>query len=155
MKRKTTLLIAVVVSIVAVSLISFESRVTAENQIRVVGDTGVITLGPNQELRVTAAPPGDVDGADFLVFRRIGYMQDACSGGVCKLVAASQTNSGPIELMPNEAAMTRVGPEIHNNVRVVVLSNRRRMRATATIIDMTTGNVVSQIIVANTDGEWH
>ena len=143
MKRRITLSIAITLSIVAISLTSSDMPVSAQNQLRVVGDTGVIKLGPNQVLRVGAVD-GDTDGSDFLVFRRVGYTQDACNGAVCKLVVSSQTTSSPISLMPGEAATFQVGPDVQGNgVRVVVLSNGRNMRGNASIVDQVTGATVT------------
>jgi len=143
MKRRITLSIAITLSIVAISLTSSDTAVSAQNQIRIVGDTGVIKLGPNQVLRVGAVD-GDTDGSDFLVFRRVGYTQDACNGGVCRLVASSQTTSSPIALMPGEAVSFQVGPDVQGNgVRVVVLSNGRNMRGNASIVDQVTGATVT------------
>ena len=143
MKRRITLSIAIALSIVALSLTSSDTAVSAQNQLRVVGDTGVVKLGPNQVLRVSAVD-GDTDGADFLLFRRVGYTQDACDGAVCKLVPSSQTTSSPISLMPGEAVTFQVGPDVQGNgVRVVALSNGRNMRGNASIVDQVTGATVT------------
>jgi hypothetical protein len=143
MKRRITLSIAITLSIVAISVTSSDTAVSAQNQISVVGDTGVIKLGPNQVLRVGAVD-GDTDGSDFLLFRRVGYTQDACNGGVCKLVASSQTTSSPISLMTGEAVTFQVGPDVQGNgVRVVVLSNDRSMHGNASIVDQVTGAIVT------------
>ncbi len=156
MKHRVTFLAPLVFGVL-VSLTAFESRVDAQNQVRgLVGDTGIVTLGPNQELRVTAAPPGDVDGADFLVFRRIVYSPNGCSGPVCTYAASSQTNSAPVQLMTGEAVAFQVGPDIHGNaVRVVALSNNRNMRGNASIVDRVTGAIITSWSwgVANS-GSW-
>ena len=109
MKRRIALAIAFTLSVVLVSLASSDSTVQAQQGIRKVADTGVVSLGPNQELRLTlfGDTNGDakVDAADYVLFRRIEYGQESCSSdGVCKLVVTSQTASNPIRLAPGEAA---------------------------------------------------
>ncbi|HEY0459266.1 MAG TPA: hypothetical protein VGC97_09040 [Pyrinomonadaceae bacterium] len=106
MKRKITLSIALALSIVLVSLIKSDSMVSAEQPQRFRFDTGLVQLGPDQTLRVTAAgfDPGQLDGK-FINFRRVEYTPGDCSGGICKSVVASQTASAPLALAPNEAAV--------------------------------------------------
>src|SRR5687767_13915346 len=72
------------------------------------------------------------------------YDEDACdSGGVCKLVVASQNTSAPITLMPGEAASMDITPTPGSSgVRAVVVSNRRNVRATAAIINTLTGETI-------------
>ena len=122
-----------------------------------MADTGIVSLGPNQVLRLTATEDGDSDGADFLLFRRMEYGQESCSSdGVCKLVVTSQAATNAIRLRPGAAVFysTNPGGGLFG-VRIVALSNRRSVRATATIINTITGETTSHIIVANTDGDIH
>src|SRR5262245_1888298 len=114
MKQRIFFLVAIILGVL-VSLTASDSRVEAQNQVRVVGDTGIITLGPNQTLRVAADPDRDTDAADFLVFRRISYTQNSCTGGLCKYAASGQTTSAPIQLGPGEAVAFQVGPNIQGN----------------------------------------
>ena len=153
MKRRITLSIALTLSVVLVSLMSSDQAAKAQQGRRVVGDTGIITLGPSQVLRMTvnSDEDGDVDGADFLVFRRIEYSQGACGGsGVCKLAVASQTTSNPIALMPGEAALYDISDGTSNTVGVrgVVLSNRRNVRVTGIVFDTSTWRVVTFVNAA-------
>lgn len=154
MKRRISLSIAVALSIVLVLLTSSDSTVTAQNQLRVVADTGVITLGPNQVLRVTVAA-GDVNGDDPLRvrFRQIKYAQGVCSGGICKHSIESQTTSAPVTLAPNESAVVDAADYVL--WRIVVFASNRNVRATGTIINANTGEVTSNIIMANTEGDFH
>ena len=93
MKRRIILSIALALSIVLVSLMSSDSTVKAQNQIRIVADTSIVTLGPGQVLRIVAGfDPGPLDGK-FISFRQIEYTQGICNGGVCKHTVASQTTS--------------------------------------------------------------
>jgi hypothetical protein len=144
MKRKITLSIALTLSIVLVFLTGSDSSVEAQNQIRVIADTGVLTLGPNQILRISGDGV-DQDDAITLRFRQMTYQQNACGGGVCKYAVASQTLSAPVTLMPGEAVSYSVqGNQIGTDgVRIVVLSNSRNVRANAMIIDEATGQVES------------
>ncbi len=142
MKRKITLSIAFVLSIVLVSLMSSDSTVKAQNQIKIIGDTGVITLGPNQKLRVTVLGYGSFGELPRVRFTQTKYAQVACNGGVCKLAAVSQTASDVITLQSGEAALFDM---IDPQGQVKILSNSRNVRVNALIIDTVTGDVVSLI----------
>jgi hypothetical protein len=147
MKRKITLSIALALSVTLLSLTSSDRTAHAQNQIRVIADTGVVTLGPNQILRIS----GDgVDQDDIITlrFRQMTYLQNACSGSICKYSAASQTLSASVTLMPGEAASLTVGPDIQGNtVRVAVLSSSRNARVNVMIIDAATGEVVTAYVL--------
>jgi hypothetical protein len=140
MKRRITLSIALVLSVVLVSLMSSDSTVKAQQPQRFRFDTGVLLLGPNQELRVTVAT-GDVNAEDSINirFRQINY--DNCSPKLC---IASQTTSDPVRVAPNEAAYFNVGPDVHGN-RVVVLSNSRNVKVLGIVFDTSTQRFVAQI----------
>ena len=156
MKCRIMFSIALTLSLALISLMSSDSTAKAQNQIRVVADTGVITLGSNQILRLTVV--GALDLNDLYLFRvnKRSYAQSACSDGICKLAVASQTTTNPITLMPGEAVLIDiVGQEQQHGVRGVILSNRRNVQVTAMIINNLTGEVTSQIIVANTEGDIH
>lgn len=139
MKRKITLSIALVVSLIVLLLTSFDSRVEAENQMRYVADTGFIKPGPNQELRVSVAV-GDVNGDQIHVrFRRLKYIEQ---GNIYKV--ASQTTSPPITLSADEAASVDAADLAV--WRLMVLSDSKNMRVTVQLIDKTTGQVDSVLI---------
>ena len=53
MKRKIILSIALVLSLTILLLSSSDSSVKAQNQIKIVADTGSVALGPNQEMRLS------------------------------------------------------------------------------------------------------
>jgi hypothetical protein len=140
MKRKITLSIALALSIVLVSLTSSDSTVNAQQQGRFFAyDSGIIALGPNQVLRIGVVNYRETD-FNFR-FRQMEYMQTACNGGVCKLVASSQTTTNPITLMPGEAASLELVASTYG--RGIVLSRRRDLRVTAQIIDTVTGETIS------------
>ena len=142
MKRRITLSIALALSVVLVSLMSSASTAKAQPPQRFVADTGVVTLGPNQKLRLSV---GGQSGNNTITvrFRRLGYSQ-MCQGPICKLTVASQTTSDPITLAPNEAGFFDIFTEISlDSVRGIVVSNSRNVRVNAMIIDTTTGEVVA------------
>src|SRR5258705_13378343 len=105
MKDKATTLIAVVLSML-LSLVSFSSPAQSQTRSRVIADTGVVTLAPNQVLRVTGDWNGD--GPNAIQFRQLGYTAAGCDGSVCKHTVTSQTTSGPVTLMPGEAASIHI-----------------------------------------------
>jgi len=142
MKRRIILSIALTLSAVLVLLTSSDSTAQAQNQIRIVADTGVISLGPNQALRIAVAGPVGVVNPEhhILEFRRISYTDAVCSGNVCKQAVASVTNSGAVTLTPGEAALFDM---IDPTGRVVVLSSSRKLRVNAIIIDRATGEIVA------------
>jgi hypothetical protein len=156
MKHRIILPIALTMTVVLLSLMSSNSSVNAEPPQRFTFDTGVIMLGPNQVLRVAVVGALDLNDLYLIRLNRQSFTQGVCSDGVCKLAVASQTTSDPISLMPGEAVSFEIwGNELPHGVRGVVLSNSRSLRVNALIIDALTGEVTSQIIIANTEGDIH
>lgn len=155
MKRKITLIMALALAGLLVSLTNSDSTALAQQQARFRADTGIVTLGPNQVLRVTATN-ADVDGNDFLAvrFRRIQYQQGTCDGEVCKLGSVTDLIIDPISLMPGQAASMSLSQGGFSGVRIMVQANRRNVRATATIVNTVTGETTSHIIMANTEGDF-
>ena len=154
MKRNIALALAAL-SIILVSLVSLNSSAGAQQPRRLVTfDTGVVTLGPNQMLRLTITG-GDVDtdSPTTVGFRGIKYAQGVCGGGVCQLINLGTTTTGPYTLPAGEAASFELVATTY--VRGIVSSNRRDVRVTASIINTLTGETTSHIIVANTDGDIH
>ena len=161
MKRRITLTIALTLSFLLLSLASSDSMAQAQpGTKRVVADTGILSLGPNQVLRLTLTgdfnADGNVDAADYVLFRRMEYGQETCSSdGVCKLVVTLQTTTNPIRLRAGEAIYSNNMGGGLLGFRFVALSNRPGVRATATIINTITGETTSHIIIANTEGDVH
>ena len=142
MKRKITLSIALAMSIVLGSLIKSDLTVNAEPPQRFTFETGVITLGANQILRVTAVT-GQGSGDPIPVeFRQRNYMPTACNGGVCQYAVSSQTTSAPLLLASNEAAAFTCIPG-SVTVRATVLTNNKNLQVNASIIDTITGKIVT------------
>ena len=142
MKRRITLSIALALSVVLVSLMSSDSTAKAQpGGLRRIADTGIVTLGPNQILRLTVVGTGFGNNPDNLCFRRVEYGEGTCnSDGVCKHAISSQIESAMIPLVRGEGASFDI-PRTAFGVRGVVLSNNRNTRVTAMIIDTTTGEV--------------
>jgi hypothetical protein len=156
MKRKIILSIALTTSIILVSLAVSDRTVSAEPPQRYAWDTGIIPRGPNQILRVTVTAALDLN--DLYVFRanKQSYTQEACEGGICRLAVAAQTLSEPIAMTAGEAASIDITPPSnYPAVRAVIVSNRPNLRVNAAIIDALTGEVNTQIIIANTEGDIH
>lgn len=154
MKRKITLTLALALGCVLLSLTSSDSTARAQQRPKFRSDTGIVTLGPNQVLRVTAT--GDVDGADFLAlrFRRLQYAQGTCAGGVCKLASVTDLIIDPFILMPGEGASIDLAQDGFKGARILVQSNSRNVKATAMIVNTITGETTSHIIMANTEGDF-
>ena len=142
-------------SLILVSLLGANSPVRAQQARRILTfDTGVVTLGPNQMLRLTITG-GDFtnDGDTTVGLRGIKYAQGACGGGVCQLVNAGVTSTGPLTLAAGEAVSLELVATTYG--RGIVSSNRKDVRVTASIINTLTGDTVSHIIMANTEGDFH
>ena len=152
MKRNIAFAIALAVSVIVLSLASSDSATQAQQGVKLFHwDTGVVSLGPNQVLRLTGDWNGDADTTAG--FRTIKYGQSSCNGSVCKLAVISSTTSGPHQVAAGEAISLEIAATSYG--RGIVTSNRRDVRVTASIINTTTGETTSHIIVANTDGDIH
>lgn len=144
MYRRIALTIALAVSVLSLSLVSADSTARAQKPSRFTADTGVVTLGPNQILRITVAL-GDTGTHEVKVrFRSMEYTQGTCGGGVCAHQVASDTTSAPVTLAAGEAASVNIlGTTYGGNGRGIVLSNSQNARVTALIVDTTTGALQS------------
>jgi hypothetical protein len=145
----------VALSLIFVSLLSSNSLVRAQQSRRIVTfDTGVVTLGPNQILRLTITGDFNNDGDITVGLRGIKYAQGVCGGGgVCQLVNAGATTTGPFTLAGGEAVSFELVATTFG--RGIVSSNRKDVRVTASIINTLTGETSSHIIMANTEGDFH
>jgi hypothetical protein len=143
MTSRRTLTLVLMTSML-LSLISFT---TAQGQTRriPIADTGVVSLGPDEVLRLTVAA-GDVNGdGDAVQFRQVAYTPPSCNAGVCKHTVVSQSTSAPVTLMAREAASINID-SYSWGVRAIVLSDNPNVRVTAMIIDKTTGNIIGMLI---------
>ena len=151
MKRSIALAIALAVSLILLSLATSDSVSQAQQRRLFQWDTGVVSLGPNQVLRLAGDWNGD--GDTTVGFREIRYGQGACNGAVCKLVIISTTTSRPHIVPPGEAISLNLVATTYG--RGIVTSNRRDVQVTASIINTTTGETTFHIIMANTEGDFH
>ena len=152
MKRSIALAVALALSVILLLLVSSDSATQAQQRSRLFHwDTGVVSLGPNQVLRLTG--DWDGDGDTTVGFRSIKYGQGVCNGAVCKLPIVDTTTSGPHTLAAGEAISLELVATTYG--RGIVTSNRRDVRVTASIINTTTGETTSHIIMANTEGDFH
>ena len=152
MKRSIASTITLAVSVVLLLLIRSDSTTQAQLRGKLFHwDTGVVALGPNQVLRIAGDWNGD--GDTTVGFREIKYGQGACQGQVCKLVVLSTTTSGPHTVPAGEAISLDLVATTYG--RGIVTSNRGDVRMTALIINTSTGETTSHIIMANTEGDFH
>jgi hypothetical protein len=117
---------------------------TLEAPLVVAGDTGIVTLGPNQALRATLATRsgGEVISA---AFRRFTYNEGACTGGVCTQTVASQSTSPMTTLGPGQGASFEVNDSAAG-VRLQVLSSAPRVRVLIEIVDVTSNGIIAILI---------
>ena len=140
MNRRITLTMALALGVGLLALATSDSPVKAQ-ALKLRSDTGVITLGPNQMLRITVASRLDTVK---IRFRRIEYAPGSCDAGVCKQIVSSQTQSAPITLAPGEGASMDF-PTSASMVRGTVSSDNPEVRVTAMIINTLTGEIVAFI----------
>ena len=152
MKRRIASAITLAVTVSLLLLVNSGSTTQAQLRGKLFHwDTGVVALGPNQVLRIVGDWNGD--GDTTVGFREIKYGQGACNGAVCKLVIIGTTTSGPHNVAAGEAISLDLIATTYG--RGIVTSNRRDVQVTASIINTTTGETTSHIIMANTEGDFH
>lgn len=137
MNRRMILTLALGLSLL-LPLVGSDSAVQAQSAGRRVADTGIVSLGPGQFLRVTVAS-GSRDDVRVR-FRWFGYSQSGCNQGVCALSIASQFTGDLMTLAPGEAFIFDV-PNAEN-ARVTVSSNSRDVRINAHVVDATTSQII-------------
>ena len=149
-KRRITVSISLALSLL-LTLLSLPSTAQGQPRRRPVADTGIITLGQNQVLRITVRV-SDTNAEDTTVrFRRQGFNAVFADGSVRKYIVASQDTSAPITLMPGEGASIDIPRsflgEDYLSVRGVVLSSSPNVQVNALIVDTTTGNATAIIAI--------
>ena len=145
MKRKITVSIALMMSIVLVSLMSSDSQAQGQGNRRAVFDTGVVTLGLNQILRITLTLPPQANNFSLNYEEiKFTYLPGPCTDGVCKLSASNpQSSRGQIDA--GEAVSIDIPPS-GAAVRGIIKTNNQNARVTAMIVDTATGQVDSVLI---------
>jgi hypothetical protein len=121
------------------------------------GDTGVITLGLGQVLRITIASEGFESNAVAVRFAWMKYGPAVCNAeGVCRHVIQSQGVTAPVNVGPSQAASFDLSGS-GDGVRIEVLANSDSANTedSMIIINAATGEVTSHVIMANTEGDFH
>ena len=151
MKRKILLSIALALSLVFVSLTNSDSTAKAQqNGRRLIYDTGVVTLGQNQIMRVTVNIISGNNNAG-VQFRRMSYGQETCSDGVCKALVNNEVVGPIIFFFQNEGVWMDIDrTAAESAVRSVITSNKP-VRVNVQIVDSTTGNTVSLMSAGEID----
>jgi hypothetical protein len=144
--------------IILLSVATLAPTISAQQRRRFRADTGVITLGIGQVLRITIASEGfesqNIIRTRF-VWMRYGPM-NCNTEGVCRQMVQSQGATTPAVLNQNEAAsfdMQGTGGGVRVGVFADYNANGTVDAADLMIINTATGEVVSQVIMANTEGD--
>ena len=148
MKRRIKLSIALVLSIISLLVMSSDSSVEAQNQLRYSAGTGFVTLGANQNLSLTINGASGNDAIAFR-FRRTVYVKTNCLDGVCRYVTESQTTSGQMISAPNQSSkLDVIANQIGTDraVKIEVLSSSPKAVVTMQLTDVLTGQVDSVLI---------
>jgi hypothetical protein len=124
----------------ALALTGSDSSAQAPPLRRVVADTGLITLGPNQRLRLTLSTRAG--GEVLSSIRQLSYGPGSCAAGVCTHPLLSRTTSDPVVLDANQGASFDI-PNTAFAVRGIVLTNGRNLRVQAEIVDETTNQIIA------------
>ena len=149
MKRRIALSLALVLSVVLLSLVRSDSTAKAQQRrIRFAANTGVLTLGQNQILRLTINW-GDGSTQAVVRFKRTGYTEQ---DNIYRV--ASQVTTDLIMLAPNEGASFDTGvedlPSPSSGVRVDVFSTSPRVQVNILILNAITGEIVACSIPTGT-----
>lgn len=133
MKNRVTLSIAVVFSVVLLSMTAM-----AQGGLKPVVDTGMITLGANQVLRITVAA-GDLNGDNNIRvrFRQMGYMEQD------NIYRVSSTNTSATRVLTSGEATLIDISNLGAGVRGVVLTNNPKVKVLGVVFDTSTQRVVS------------
>jgi hypothetical protein len=123
----------------------FEGRsVTAAPPERFGYDTGYVTLGEDQFIRITVAL-GDT-GTHEVRFRALQANATGCTGAVCAHQVVSQSTSQPFSITANSGLSTDLySANPGQGVRGIVISSHKELRVTMQIIDSTTNELLQVI----------
>ena len=137
--------IALAVTLLSLLLLSFESTARAQNQNKLVWDTGVVMPGPNHILRITATllQPGPHE----VRFRIVGYDPGICQGGVCTHQVGFQVTLLPVTLNQDETVSFDIPNNIGFGLRGIVASKSFEVRVNACIVNTVTGTIVDCYVV--------
>jgi hypothetical protein len=141
MKRIIILSIALSLFIGLLALMSSDSTVKAETLYR--ADTGMVTLGPNQFLRLTVANTATQRSrvtSLTVTFSTQVTFASCNSEGVCTHTVTTQTTTAPVTLSTGQAASFDIIPPAGASaVRGIVMGNSPNAQVNELIIDGSTG----------------
>ena len=146
MKRLTALSITLALGAL-LSLVSLPAAAQGQQRQRFTADTGMVRLGPNQVLRITAGTSfdPDIDRPTIIGIRQIDYVQTNCTAGTCK---HAPVNPNPVaeryDIIIDVISKDIPQKPGSSGVRGIVFSNSRDVRVTAAIIDTVTGEASFQ-----------
>jgi hypothetical protein len=146
----TRIVASLAVAVLAV-LFAYKSDSSAEAAPpqRYTFDTGYLTPGENQFVRITVAL-GDTGTHEVghVRLRSIQATQGSCSGGICAHSVSSQTTSEPLTLTPNGGiSMDIYSASPGQGVRGVVLSDNGNLQVNAMIVNSVTGEAGATVNV--------
>ena len=123
MTRQFTLSIAFVPGCILVSLTKIgEGTLPLQSGRKFAADGSIITLAPNQAIHVALGGDfnndGDVNGANFLAFKRLGYIEQE---NIYKLAAHSA--SRPLTLTPGKTASLELVATTYGRGTIVLSKN--------------------------------
>jgi hypothetical protein len=156
MKRKMTFSLTLTLSLL-LSLVSLPATAQAAPPPRFRADSGVVTLGMGQVLRITVNG-GSGNDTISVRLRWMQYAPEGCSGmpPVCRHMVVSQGTT-PVETLDPDDALSfdinGTGVQGSGAVRVVVESNSPKTRVLGIVFDTSTQRIVTQVIMANTEGD--
>jgi hypothetical protein len=102
-----------------------------------IADTGLISIGPAQILRLSVASAGSETVT--IRFRKTEYVDSSVSGSVVRKQMLSQTTSDAITIAPGQAASIDFQYTI-KDVRGEVISSSRNLRVNAFVVDSNTSS---------------
>jgi hypothetical protein len=141
--RRIIFCLVLCLGLTGVLLLGSDFTTRAQPSEKHIWDTGAVSLGPNQVLRITVTHSLQVNTSpiEFRIGRTI-YTPGGCNpDGVCKLIGTN-TYTGPTTLLAGQAA-TYDALVATTYGRGTVISNSRNLQVRASIVDGTTGDVQS------------
>lgn len=118
---------------------------TAQNVRYYHADSGMVTLGPNELLRITVAPAPAPRGPSVPAGTVKFFIQNTyvnCNNGVCIHMVSAQTSTDTVALGPGQAiSYDTTQPPGASAVRVNVRLTNPNVIVNMFIIDTTTGHI--------------
>ncbi|MEQ1933999.1 MAG: hypothetical protein ABL962_08985 [Fimbriimonadaceae bacterium] len=147
MKKQLTLTLTIALTLALIVMASMARSAGGAPQ-KPKSDSGVVTLGPNQAMRVIIS--AKFQAANVRI-RNFGYSVTGMVGGIKNLGVSGQAQSDLIAIAPGEAVSFDV-PGVGAMVRAMVTTNNPDIQVTNAIVDTVTGDVESFIGGEGGDG---